>query len=301
MQKEDIMTNENNPMLVKFERYLALNYSNEKTKTLYFKHAKFFLNKYDIAHGIESIELTQDMLDDYTIYLNSKRNTNPFYYGFIRAFHDSCDPDGELKFKTNKNRSRESKGRDEYDWLDEPEVRRLINESETYISLTVEILFETGLRKMELIGLDLNNREHSIDLEKRIIKGVGKGNKVFTSPISIKTTGRLREWLATCSDPKRPFMLFKSGGDPYKNQDYVFWFKLKKESDKLGIKLASGKSLHPHALRHSVLRWLRREKGWQIEELAKFGRHEDPKTTMIYSGATAEEVEKKLKEDVFDK
>ena len=296
------MVMNDNPLLKKFERYLALNYSNEKTKELYFKHAKFFLNKHETKTGVEPTEITQDILDDYTIYLNSKRNTNPFYYGFIRAFHESCDPDGNLKFKSNKNRSREAKGRDEYDWLPAEEIQRIIDEAGTFISLTTEIFFETGLRKMELIGLDTTNKENSINFEKRQIKGIGKGNKMFIAAISRKTVERIKVWIETeAVDPSRPFMIFKSNGEPYKNQDYEYWNKLKRECDKLGVKLANGKSIHPHAIRHAICRHLRREKGWQIEEIAKFARHEDPKVTMIYSGATQEEVQKKLEEDLFVK
>jgi integrase len=300
------MVDDKNILVKTFKKYLELNYSNEKTRELYFKESKHFLNRVEKLSGKEPTKFTQEILDGYVIFLNSKRNPNPFYKGFVMAFRDCFDPEDEygkrkFAFKLAKNKSRDaSTTYDEYGWLTKENVTKLIEKTSTYISLTLQLFFETGLRKMELIGLDLNNKENVIDLEKRRIKGVGKGNKEFVVHFSEQAAQRLEVWMTECQDPNRPFMIFKKKGDPYKNQDYEYWYRLKKEANALGIKLQSGDNIFPHSIRHSLGRYLRRDKDWDIAQVAKKLRHSDPKTTMRYSSATQEEIEAKEDKEVFE-
>ena len=158
------MVSDKNPLIEKFARFLAMNYSNNKTRELYIKASRKFLNDIEIKRGEEPLELTQDMLDDYAIHLNSMRKVNPFYKGFINAFRDCFDPDKSLKLSIRKDRSREAIVVDEYDFLNEDDVRTLINNCSEYMSVTLSLYFETGLRKMELLGLDLNKPEWDLDL-----------------------------------------------------------------------------------------------------------------------------------------
>ena len=124
------MVDDNNILIKKFVSYLNLNYSNQKTKDLYLSEAKRFLNKIEERDGKEPIEVTQNIIDTYIMFINSKRVPNPFYKGYIRAFHECFDPEGELlKLKLKKNRSREAVTLNEYDWLPEETVRELINKT----------------------------------------------------------------------------------------------------------------------------------------------------------------------------
>lgn len=293
-----------NVLIAKFIKYLNMSYSNKKTKELYISQCLKFLNQIENQTGVEPTSITQDMFDNYAIFLNSKRNINPFYKGFIMAFRECFDPeDGfgrrTFAFRISKDKSREAVNLNEYDWLPQETIQELIDKTSTYISLTIQLFFETGLRKMELINLDLNDKSQGLDLEKRRITGVGKGNKEFVAHFSKQSADRLSIWLQECQDPKRPFMLFKKTGAPYKSQDYQYWYILKREADILGIKLSNGDSIHPHSFRHSLGRYLRREKKWDIPQIAKKLRHSDIKTTNIYSGATQEEIESK-DDEVFD-
>lgn len=304
---------EKNPILKQFNKYLLMNYSNKKTRELYFSRAKWLLAQIEKQTNKEPTKITQDMFDFYMVYLRQLTKPNSFYYGFISAWRNCFDPEDAygkrtFGFKVVKDKSRRSVIRDEYDWLEKESVDKIIAEANTYISLTTQLFFETGLREMELLNTDLSPKPtddigiKSVDLKKRRISGIGKGNKEFSLPISKSSAERLEVWLTDCKDPYKPFMLYrKSSGNPFKNLAKAYWYRLRKETDRLGIRLANGKKVHPHAYRHTILRWLRREKKWQIEELAKFGRHENINTTKIYSGATIEEVEKKLNEEVFDK
>jgi len=300
------MVDNKNNLIIQFTKYLAMNYSNDKTKELYLSRGKYFLNKIEEETGSEPTEVTQDMIDNEVIKLNSsKGRKNPFYKGFLRAFHDAFNRQDEngndtLKLRIKRDRSREAKILHEYDWITKKQVQELIDRGSTYISLTVQMFWNTGLRLNELIGLNLNDKSCKLDLNKREICGIGKNNKDFKQSFSKEMAGRLEVWLQECTDPTRPFMIFKTSGEPFKNQSYQYWYQLKREGDALGIKTASGKSIHPHALRHSIMLWLRREKGWSTEQLMFFGRHQNPSTTTIYSGATSEEIIKKLNDEIFD-
>ena len=298
------MISKTNVLVKTFEHYLNLTYSNKKTKELYLSQVKKFLTQIG-ENGSEPTEFTQEILDTYVIYLNSKNNTNPFYKGVCRAMFDCFnqeDKDGRdtLRLKKKQNKSREVKLLNEYDWVTKEQVQELIDKTSTYMSLTIQMFWETALRKMELINLNLNTKEWGLDLKKREIWGIGKGGKAFRQSFSKQMADRLKIWLEECQDPTRPFIIFKETGEPYKSQDHQYWYRLKRESDATGIKLPNGESVHAHSIRHGICRWLRQEKKWQIEEIMKFARHSDPKTTAIYSHATFEEVKKKLDKEVFD-
>jgi len=300
------MVDNKNNLIIAFTKYLAMNYSNDKTRSLYLSRSKYFLNKIEEETGIEPTEVTQDMIDNEVIKLNSNKRKNPFYKGFLRAFHEAFNKQDEngndtLKLRIKRDRSREAKILHEYDWITKEQIQELIDKGSTYISLTTQMFWETALRLNELIGLDLNNKECKLDLTRREICGIGKGNKDFKQNFSKEMAGRLEIWLQECTDPTRPFMMFKTSGEPFKNQSYQYWYLLKREANTLGIKTASGKNVHPHCYRHSRMLWLRREKGWSTEELMKYGRHSNPSTTTIYSGATSEEITKKLNDEIFDK
>lgn len=249
------MVDDKNVLVKEFKKYLDLNYSNEKTRELYLKEAKRFLNKIAIRDGKEPTKVNQNMIDTYVIFINSKRNINPFYKGYVRAWVECFDPEGEdLKLKLKKNRSREAKDLDEYDWLEKEAVDEIIAKTPPYISITVQIMFWTGLRKMEVLNADLSKKQNNeigikvIDFEKRRFIGLGKGNKEFSVHFPENLSERLQVWLTECQDPLRPFTMYKRNGDEFKNVDKQYWYMLKKEVNKLNIKLANGNNIHPHCI-----------------------------------------------------
>lgn len=302
------MVSDKNPLLKDFKTYLELNYSNQKTKDLYLNECKHFLTKIEKVDGEEPVVFTQEILNKYAIFLNSKRNPNPFYKGVCRAMFECFNVDDTLKLKLRKNRSRDAVALNDYNWMKKEDIDKIIEKAPTYISLTVQIFWETALRKGELLNTNLSKKQNNeigiktIDLEKRRMIGIGKGNKEFDVHFSKQLADRLSVWLESeCKNQTKPFTMHKKNGREYENVDKQYWVLFRKECKKLGIKLANGDDVTVHSLRHSILRWLRREKGFDIETLAKFARHDDPKTTMIYSSSTQEELTKKLDDEVFDK
>lgn len=300
-----------NPLVKKFEQYLLLNYSNNKTRELYLKESRRFLNQVTITTGKEPTKMTQDLLDKYVMFLRSKIRPNSFYRGFIGAWRECFDPEDEfgrrhLAFKVPKNRSREATISNDYGWLSEENINNIKQNANPYISLTTQIYFETGLRKMELINTNLSSKPDNeigvkfIDFEKRRMSGIGKGNKPFIVHFSEETAERIKIWLTECYNPIRPFLIFKKSGEPYKNQDKEMWTQFRKECKRIGVTLPDGGGTpHTHNIRHGLGRFLRRDKKWDIIQVSYKLRHSDPKTTMKYSDSTIEEIEK-LDEKIFD-
>jgi hypothetical protein len=155
------MVSDKNPLLKDFKTYLELNYSNQKTKDLYLNECKHFLTKIEKADGEEPVVFTQEILNKYAIFLNSKRNPNPFYKGVCRAMFECFNVDDTLKLKLRKNRSREAKELNDYDWMKKEDIDKIIEKAPTYISLTVQIFWETGLRKMELLNSDVSKKQNN--------------------------------------------------------------------------------------------------------------------------------------------
>jgi integrase/recombinase XerC len=58
--------------------------------------------------------------------------------------------------------------------------------------LIVELLYATGIRVSELCGLDVDE----VDMDRRLLRVLGKGNKQRTTPFGVPAEEALRAWLA---------------------------------------------------------------------------------------------------------
>jgi integrase/recombinase XerC len=58
--------------------------------------------------------------------------------------------------------------------------------------LIVELLYATGIRVSELCGLDVDE----VDMDRRLLRVLGKGNKQRTTPFGVPAEDALRAWLA---------------------------------------------------------------------------------------------------------
>lgn len=172
-------------------------------------------------------------------------------------------------------------------FLTKEQVDKLINGLTPKMSLMVRLYFETGLRLNELLRL----RRKDIDTLKGVVRGTGKGNKDFEEPFSLTTNFLLCEFIDGMEYDEYVFH--------WKNvlhQDKKFWYRLRRDAEKLGIP-----DCHPHRLRHALGYYLRKDKGWDMPQIKTKLRHAKLETTNIYAGATKEEVDTKMKEEVFEK
>lgn len=295
-----------NPMILTYQKYLQMNYSSPKTRELYESEAKKFLTKIYKKTNSEPMELTQNILDEYVIWLNSRKNTNPFYRGFIKSFRLAFDEDEKLfRLKTRTDRSKQRTEIEEYDWLTEDSINKLIEKGSEYVSMMVSIYWDTGRRLSEVIKCNLKNKDWDLDLTKRRLKGLGKGNQEFIAHFSKKTAGKIYRYMLNLgrTHPEyvdTPFIIFSNRKKPAKNQGSAFDNRLKKECKILGIKDIHGKEVHTHSLRHSVGRYLA-EKGWKIEQVAVKLSHKKLDNTRKYISPDIEQIEQLEDRTIFDK
>ena len=149
--------------------------------------------------------------------------------------------------------------------------------------LIVETLYQTGIRRAELVNLLLEN----VDFSKREMKVIGKGNKERVIPISEKLSSLMAEYLLI----RKPL-----------EADKIYFFintKGKKLNDKfvystvntyLSI-VTSKKKKSPHILRHSFATHVL-EYGAEISKVKMIMGHSSLASTQVYTCANIEQLKK---------
>ena len=163
--------------------------------------------------------------------------------------------------------------------LDRPKTDKPVEKRDAAM---LELLYATGLRVSELIGLNLN----SINLEPGYVRTVGKGSKERIVPMGDKARDALKLYLSDgrpslIKGKNVPHLFLNSRGSSISRQG--FWKIIKKYAIITGIK----KRISPHRLRHSFASHLL-EGGADLRSLQVMLGHEDISTTQIYTHITRE-------------
>ncbi|UCC12717.1 MAG: site-specific tyrosine recombinase XerD [candidate division WOR-3 bacterium] len=141
----------------------------------------------------------------------------------------------------------------------------------------MELLYAAGLRISELLGLRLQD----IDMERRFLSVVGKGNKQRIVPIGKKATSALEQFIASgrpsiLKNRSSSFVILNVRGGKLSRMGF---FKiLKKYRIKAGLK----KRITPHMFRHSFATHLL-EAGADLRAVQELLGHADISTTQIYT------------------
>ena len=149
--------------------------------------------------------------------------------------------------------------------------------------LIVETLYQTGIRRAELVNLLLEN----VDFSKSEIKVIGKGNKARVIPISEKLSSLMAEYLLI----RKPL-----------EADKIYFFintKGKKLNDKFVYStvntylslVTSKKKKSPHILRHSFATHVL-EYGAEISKVKMIMGHSSLASTQVYTSANIEQLKK---------
>lgn len=137
----------------------------------------------------------------------------------------------------------------------------------------LEVLYATGLRVSELIGLKLGG----VNIEAGFVRCMGKGSKERIVPLGASAADAVSEYLKSRRVKKATDFLFLNnrGG---KLSRMGFWKILKGYGLQAGIK----KKLTPHVLRHSFATHLL-ERGADLRAVQTMLGHSNISTTEIYT------------------
>jgi len=137
----------------------------------------------------------------------------------------------------------------------------------------IEVLYATGLRVSELVGLRLDG----INLEGGFLRCIGKGSKERVVPLGKAACEALRDYLDRGRGQHASEILFLTrSGEALTRQE--FFGLLRRHARNAGIR----KPISPHMLRHSFATHLL-ERGADLRAVQMMLGHAEISTTQIYT------------------
>lgn len=149
----------------------------------------------------------------------------------------------------------------------------------------MELLYATGLRVGELVGLDWRD----LDLGARVLRVMGKGGKERMVPFGRAAAAALKAWLddwetvrarARAGDRREPVFLNCSGGRLTDRS-------VRRVLDRHAAGAALGQDVHPHMLRHTFATHML-EEGADLRTIQELLGHSSLSTTQRYTHVDVE-------------
>ena len=165
---------------------------------------------------------------------------------------------------------------------DAEQIGRLLQDRESDDTLLIrdlamfELMYSSGLRLAELVGIDLNH----IDLGQQQLVVTGKGNRNRYLPIGSKAVKAVRRWLLLradfCRDAGEQALFISQQGRRISPRNVQSRLNL------LVKKRSIDQRLSPHALRHSFATHMLESSG-DLRAVQELLGHANIKTTQIYT------------------
>ena len=154
----------------------------------------------------------------------------------------------------------------------------------------VEILYNTGLRRSELVNLKVSQ----IDFSRNRIKVIGKGNKERLMPIGKKLADTILNYLSSRQPDDRDAMPGFSNEDAKNRVSTLFDLSAQKMYNIVKKRLSmvtTQEKRSPHVLRHSFATHLS-ENGADLNAIKELLGHSNLSATQIYIHNSAEKLKK---------
>lgn len=150
----------------------------------------------------------------------------------------------------------------------------------------LELLYATGLRVSELVGLTLRD----INLERGYLVVMGKGSKERAVPLGEVASVAVQEYInsgrpSLLNNTESDYLFISSQRRGITRQ--MFWERIKFYTKKAGIT----KNVSPHTLRHSFATHLL-DNGADLRAVQAMLGHSDISTTQIYTHVSRERLKK---------
>lgn len=198
----------------------------------------------------------------------------------LRSFCDWLILKGELSANPAKGVGAPKQGRPLPKNLDVDELHQLMNLDDSdplavRDRAIMELLYSSGLRLDELVGLNLGD----VQFAERQLRVIGKGNKERILPVGRMALDWLEKWLAVRNElagPDEP-ALFVS-----QQRRRISHRSVQLRLAKRGQQQALSSHVHPHKLRHSFATHMLESSG-DLRAVQELLGHADLATTQIYT------------------
>jgi integrase/recombinase XerD len=210
----------------------------------------------------------------------------------VRSFHRFCASEGLLDTDPSEQVGAPRVPQGIPKALDEPEIAAILHSvvgddpRAQRDRAILEVLYATGVRISELVGLDLGD----VDLDDGMARVLGKGDKERVVPMGRAARSELRRY---CADGR---LALRSPRVARRDADAVFlnarggrltrqgcWQIVRRAGERAGL----GAALSPHVLRHSCATHML-DHGADIRVVQELLGHASVSTTQVYTKVSPE-------------
>ncbi len=149
----------------------------------------------------------------------------------------------------------------------------------------MELLYASGIRRAELVGLNLSD----VDLDRRVMRVIGKGNKQRTVFINQASADAIRAYLGM--RPRTPDDALFLSKRKTRLSHRQAWVVFREFAQLSGLT----KHVTPHVMRHSFATHLL-ENGADLMTIKELLGHESLSTTQIYTNVSLEHMRRSYEE-----
>lgn len=279
-----------------FLEYLEID-QNRSQKTLR-NYDHYLTRLIDYAGDISVADITPELIRKWRLWLNRLgtntsnelgKNTLNYHLIALRSFLKFCakrDITATSAEKVELARVRPK----QVTFLSQEEVVRLLEQPDTATEqglrdrAIIELLFSSGLRVSELVGLD---KDH-INLKRREFSVRGKGQKDRPIFISMEAATWIERYLERRTDNTKPLFIRYSGKkqvDLSGNYHRLTARSVQRLVSRYALVAGITKHVSPHTLRHSFATDLLMN-GADLRSVQAMLGHSDISTTQIYTHVT---------------